>query len=104
MVSLGKDGVFIGGQEEDGGGRCLHYPPASESLLPANVVSVTGAGDRWVWSLITNSMCRHIITIYNLHIVVLGVVLLGTRICTRSKYDLGVILSVCNVHIIHRCG
>ena len=61
VVSLGRDGVLVGTREEDSGGQCLHYPPATECLLPANVVSVTGAGDRWVWSLIINSMCRHII-------------------------------------------
>ena len=46
VVSLGKDGVLVCGREEERGQRCLHYPPAADHLLPANVVSVTGAGDR----------------------------------------------------------
>ena len=46
IVSLGKDGVLVGGREGEEGGRCFHYPSAARHLLPVNVLSVTGAGDR----------------------------------------------------------
>lgn len=48
IVSLGKDGVLYCSKQGDGKEKCLHYPAADASLLPANVLSVSGAGDRWV--------------------------------------------------------
>ena len=49
VVSLGKDGVFYASQQMNG--RFLHHPAAVQQLLPATVLSVTGAGDRCVCSL-----------------------------------------------------
>ena len=43
LVSLGKDGMAYLSREREG---VLLYPPAPPNLLPVDVVSVTGAGDR----------------------------------------------------------
>ena len=54
LVSLGAHGVLYcstAPQQEEGGGvqpRYLHYPAAASHLLPARVLSVSGAGDRLV--------------------------------------------------------
>ena len=43
LVSLGKDGMAYICQEDS---RGVLYPPAPEEMLPVDVISVTGAGDR----------------------------------------------------------
>ena len=43
LVSLGKDGMAYISQNDRTG---VLYPPAPEAMLPVNVISVTGAGDR----------------------------------------------------------
>ena len=46
VVSLGKDGVLFATQQKSD--ELFYYPAAADHLLPARVLSVTGAGDRLV--------------------------------------------------------
>lgn len=49
FVKLGCDGVLVAQRNAMSGKgyTATHYAPAPERFLPVNVVSVTGAGDRY---------------------------------------------------------
>lgn len=50
LVSLGSDGVLYCSTQRDKQvhAECLYYPAAASHMLPASVLSVSGAGDRCV--------------------------------------------------------
>ena len=45
FVSLGKHGMLVG-QRQSNEVSLKHYPAAPDYLLPVNVISTSGAGDR----------------------------------------------------------